>query len=602
VISEPLSRAAFAWIRRVNASDALDILLATCLKEKERALVHAACDFADSIGVSARRARAQLDALQPKVDPARVAFAHVQLADCWRTHRQDDYTMWHLRTALAMNPASKSAFARLFNLYAENHRLDEAEHAARAILKHLPTYYDALVLLAGAVSGQGRVPEALAILEHAIGLAPERVEARSRWLFESQHVPNLSDRSRLALANEYGACQRNMTLGAEALAAQIWSPNELPSKPKRIGFVSTDLHEHPVGYFLLDFMTAAANRGVRFHVYQLSGANDAMTAKLKAVAEKWVALPLATDREIASIIGQDRLHMLFDLTGHAPFNRLGVFRYRIAPIQLTWLGYFGTTGLAEMDYILVDPVSVPSSEFDSFSERSIYLPDTRLCFSTPERAPDVAPLPAARNGFITFGCFQTIGKMNAEVVELWARVLRAVSGSRLRIQCTAWRQPALKDAMLRNFDQHGIDRSRIDLASSTNREEYLKAYAEVDLILDTFPFQGGTTTCEALWMGVPTITLLGSTMASRQGASLLEAAGLAQWVAASKDGYVELATKTASNLEALSELRATLRQKVRSSSLFDSSRFADAWIAAVERAWTDYVGKATHRDGRTMGA
>lgn len=590
MIDQRLIAAVSEWAARHTEAGALEVLLARCVAAKERSIAHAAVEFADSLGLATRSVSAQLNAFVPKVDPQRVAFAHVVIADHWWVLEHHAHARWHLQRALMLNPRSKSAFSRLYNAYAYNDRLDEAESVARAAIAQMPDFYDAYVLLAGAQSGQGRALEALTTLERAIALAPDRAEARSRWIFESHHVDGLNDPARLTMAREYDQCLIASTPIAPLFELAATSANATPT---RIGFVSTDLHDHPVGHFLRPLVSAAAARGVRFHFFQLSSTNDAVTQSLKAHAASWVSLPGMSDTEAAQAIASHRMDVLVDLMGHTPSNRLGIFGNRLAPLQLTWLGYFGTTGLTHMDGILVDEVAVPSNCADGFSEALIRLPNTRLCYLVPSAPIEVNSLPAAHNGFVTFGSFQSRGKVSARVAQVWADVLREVPNSRLRYQCKAWHQAPLAEEFIRAFERMGIDRNRIELVNATNRIDYLAAHHHIDLILDSFPFNGGTTTCEALWMGVPTLTLLGDSMASRQGASLLTAAGLADWIAESPEHYVRLAIEKANAIDSLKSLRSSLRSRVLVSPLYDGPSFADTWLSAVNRAWRSRSRDAT---------
>jgi predicted O-linked N-acetylglucosamine transferase (SPINDLY family) len=285
--------------------------------------------------------------------------------------------------------------------------------------------------------------------------------------------------------------------------------------------------------------------------------------------------------------------VLIDLAGHTAHNRLPVFACRPAPVQVTWLGYFASTGLAEIDYLLADAVGVPPEHQGHFTETVWYLPVTRLCFSVPAGAPAVAPLPALRNGAVTFGSFQNLAKLNDDVLALWARVLHALPSSRLRVQHKRLLDHVVAETLLRRLQQIGIAADRISLQGPMPRHEYLAAHGEVDLILDTFPFPGGTTTCEALYMGVPTVTLAGDRMIGLQGASLLTAAGLGDWVAHDPQRFVELAVARATDLDALAQLRACLRDRVLASPLFDAPRFAGHFEAALWAMWQRSAAAAT---------
>ena len=244
-----------------------------------------------------------------------------------------------------------------------------------------------------------------------------------------------------------------------------------------------------------------------------------------------------------------------------------------------------------MDYLLADEVGVPEAQQEQFTESIWYLPDTRLCFTAPGIDLPVAPLPALSNDRITFGCFQNLSKLGDEVLEAWGEIFAALPSARLRVQCKQLREPAQAEQLAKRLQRYGIDPARVVTHGSAHREAYLAAHAEVDLILDTFPYPGGTTTCEALWMGVPTLTLAGDSLLARQGASLLTAAGLEEWVATSKEEYIAKAITLASDLPRLAALRAGLRRQVLASPLFDAPRFARNFEDALWGMWQRYQAK-----------
>jgi hypothetical protein len=288
------------------------------------------------------------------------------------------------------------------------------------------------------------------------------------------------------------------------------------------------------------------------------------------------------------MIHAEGLHVLVDLSGHTKNNRLPVFAWKPAPVQVSWLGYFATTGVAEMDYLLADETGVPESHREDFTETIWYMPDTRLCFTPPEYDLPISLLPALGNGYLTFGCFQNLAKLGDEVLSAWGEILTALPSARLRLQSKQLDNPTVQAALRLRLHQYGIDPSRVAMHGSTSRETYLSAHAEVDVILDTFPYTGGTTTSEALWMGVPTVTLAGDTLLSRQGASLLAAAGLEDWIATSEAGYVAKAIALAADLPRLARLRAGLRTQALASPLFDAPRFARNLEAALWGMWQNW--------------
>ena len=314
---------------------------------------------------------------------------------------------------------------------------------------------------------------------------------------------------------------------------------------------------------------------------------DDLTARIKPRFSAWKPLVGLNDEAAARMIHDDGIHVLIDLAGHTAHNRLPVFSWKPAPLQITWLGYFASTGVSEIDYLLADPISVPPSHQAHFTEQIWYLPDTRLCFTPPTETERLAivPPPVLRNGYITLGCFQNLTKLNDNVLAIWARILRGLPNARLRLQSKQLNSEAMRSSTLQRMASVGIPLSRVVLHGQTTREDYLAVHAEIDIILDTFPYPGGTTTCEALWMGVPTLTLAGDTLIERQGACMLTCAGLGNWVAGDMDDYVSLALRHAADVEGLTQLRLGLRQQVLASPLFDAPRFAMHLEEALYDMW-----------------
>jgi predicted O-linked N-acetylglucosamine transferase (SPINDLY family) len=322
--------------------------------------------------------------------------------------------------------------------------------------------------------------------------------------------------------------------------------------------------------------------------YKTSHLEDEVSARLRPYFAEWKSLVGKSDEVAAQLIHADGVQVLLDLSGHTAHSRVPVFAWKPAPVQASWLGYFATTGLAEMDYLLADAVGVPENQRDQFTETLWYLPDTRLCFTPPNVEIEVAALPALSNGAITFGCFQNLAKVNDEVLAAWGEIFAALPKATLRMQCKQLGERAQADQLLARLQRYGIAPERVNIHGAVTRDAYLAAHAEVDMILDTFPYPGGTTTCEALWMGVPTLTLAGDRLLSRQGASLLTAAGLPEWVADNKEHYISKAIKLAGDLPELAQLRTGLRQQVLASPVFDAERFARNLEQALWGMWGKY--------------
>ena len=361
----------------------------------------------------------------------------------------------------------------------------------------------------------------------------------------------------------------------------------------RVGLVSGDFRNHPGGYFLENLLKNIDTGQVELFAYPINLMEDDLTARIRPRFAAWKPLAGLNDETAARLIHADGMHLLLDLSGHTRSNRLPIFAWKPAPVQASWLGYFASTGMAEMDYLVADPVSVPESNQVHFTEEIWNLPETRFCFTPPavDMELGVSQLPALRNGCITFGCFQNLAKLNDDMLTLWGRIFQQLPKARLRLQNAHFNSPGMQEDLRCRLTAKGITPERITLEKGAPRAEYLAAHADIDIILDTFPFGGGTTTCEALWMGVPTVTLAGNTMVGRQGASMLSCAGLADWIADDAEDYVAKTVDHASDFEKLARLRAGLRKQVLASPLFDGPRFARNFAAALWGMWQRYQGK-----------
>ena len=282
---------------------------------------------------------------------------------------------------------------------------------------------------------------------------------------------------------------------------------------------------------------------------------------------------------------------MIDLSGHTANNRLPLFAWKPAPVQVTWLGYFATTGVSAIDYMIADPWTLLESQEVFFTEKIWRLPETRMCFTPPDVTLEVSPLPALSNGFVTFGCFNNLSKMNDEVVALWAKILREIPQSRLFLKAKQLNQPSVRLEVSERFAALGVDVSRLVLEGFETRSQYLTAYHQVDIGLDPFPFPGGATSAESLWMGVPVLTLMGASFISRQGIGLLMNAGLPEWIASDEDDYLARAVSHANNLQGLQTLRQALRQQVLASPIFDAPRFAHHFESALRGMWIKWCGQ-----------
>jgi len=500
-------------------------------------------------------------------------------------HRMERYQEAELAfdKAIALHPSEALLYSNLGLTLAALGQIKKAEASLKKAVEIFPEYVNAHINLCTNYIAQGRLEEAEYECFEALKFDPASNKARSNLLFAMNYSGHHSAEYRLQQALEFN----NVVTSKVVQAYTAWQshPN---SRRLRIGLMSGDLRQHPVAYFLENWV-----RNVDFSQFELTAyltdiREDAFTGRLKPNFAYWKSLVGLTDQAAAELIHDDGIDILLDLSGHTSGNRLQILAWKPAPIQVSWLGYFATTGMKCVDYFIADEVGVPAAHYAHFVEKIKYLPDTRLCFTAPHVAVDVSALPALTNGYITFASFQTLAKAGDDVLALWAEVMLALPDAKLRWQCKSFGDADVTADMIARFAKLGISADRLTLLCSVSREAYFVAHHEVDVILDTFPYPGGTTTCEALWMGVPTLTLAGDSLIARQGASMLSAAGLADWVAETKVDYLNAALALCSDLSQLANLRAKLRAQVLASPLFDAERFAKNMEIALWEMWHEH--------------
>jgi protein O-GlcNAc transferase len=483
-----------------------------------------------------------------------------------------DDAMANFRQAAELQPRNASALINMGVVQFQRRELFSAIQTYRGILEFAPENVQARANLGAALQQSGQLDAAIECYRKVLQSSPEYLYAHHGLLFALTYLPGFAPAEYLAQARRYGAA-----VSARAKPYSHWlCPQPAAARPLRVGFVSGDLRGHPVGLFLENILKKVDPAKLTLVAYTASTTEDALSERLKSVFSEWHSVAIMPDEELAKKIHADKIDVLVDLAGHTGLNRLPVFAWKPAPVQVSWLGYWASTGVSEIDYILVDPVSVPKADAQFFSEKLWHLPDTRMCMSPPitPRAVEVHHLPALSKGHVTFGSYQMLSKISDGTLAAWSRVLARVPSARLRLQSTPLAfEEAIAD-MQRRLSASGIDVARVDFHGGAPREEYLASYNEVDVVLDTFPFPGGTTTAEALWMGVPTITLTGNSLLARQGEAMMRCVGLDDWVAADEQEYVEVAVARVGDLQKLGELRTGLRSRTLASPLFDAAKFA----------------------------
>ena len=489
--------------------------------------------------------------------------------------------------ALSIEPDS---FIVLTN-YSVTLRMQGQLSQAKAVLEKSiainPSFVGTYINLSNIYLDLGDVATAITVVKRIFDFDPDNLTAIQNILFYDSYANHLSQAEYMHYARLFG--QQVSKLASPYRAWQVHAKDQR----LRVGLVSGDLRQHPVGFFLKNWLTHVDAGQIEVYAYSTDGREDPFTHTLKNLCVQWRSLAGHDDASAAKLIHDDGIHILLDLSGHTGGNRLPVFAWKPAPVQAAWLGYWGTTGVAEMDAVIADAVTLPAHAQQRFTEKTALLPHTRLCFAAPEAEIAVNRLPALTKGHLTLGCFQNFTKVSDAVLALWGRVMQALPEAKLRWQCKAFSDTQIQQLALDKLAQHGIKPARCQLFGKTTREAYLAAHHEIDFILDSFPFTGGTTTCEALWMGVPTLTLAGETMIACQGASLIHTAGLPDWVVNTQDDYVSKAIHLATHLDDLAELRQQLRQQVLASPLMQGAQFAQDFEKLLFSLWRTQLAQAS---------
>ena len=489
------------------------------------------------------------------------------------------------RKGIKVSPASPGMWNGLGLALVHANHIDEAIAALERARDLSPQDTTILTNLAWARSQGWRVDEALDAVRRVVEEHPGDVEARKLLVF----LLNYSDR-----ATPRAVFEAHVPFGAQfsARAAGIGLPplvdDGVPSldRPLRVGLLSPDLREHPVARFIEPLLAGHDRSRMQLHCYSIAAVEDATSQRLRRLADSWTLLTPMTDVDAALRLRADKLDVLVDLNGHTAGGRPGIFALRGARRQATYLGYPHTTGLATMDARIIDAITDPPGFEAQATETLVRLERSFLCFAPTAAAREVPPHPVSSAGDasrpVTFGSFNTLRKLTPRMLETWCEILKRVPNSRLLLKNSGVGSAGIGRLVLEAIVRHGVDASRVEMVGRMpGEQDHYRAYHRVDIALDSVPYNGTTTTCDALWMGVPVVTMLGDRHVSRVSASLLDAVGAPELVAKDVAGFVELAVVLAADGARRDRYHAALREKMQSGILCDGVRFADAFETAM---------------------
>ena len=506
-------------------------------------------------------------ALQTAADLERYGYstaAIVVLTQLRRESPNDNLVVARHQVELAYGKAA---------LLEQQNRTADALSASDDLLRHAPDHRGARMLRASILGERGEATAALADHRHILESTPDDAVAGSAMLIAMQHDPSIS-------ANEISDAHIAWAKRNAPSIATMQSTAVNPEKPLRVGWLSPRFFSGLLSNFFLEPLRQFDRADMTHILYDSGGIEDGTTAEFKSAADEWHRVDSLDDAELSDRIRADNIDILVELSGHSPGNRLRALARRAAPVQVSWLDYFHSTGVSAIDVLFSDAVSSPAASFKHYSERVLHLPSGRLSYTPP-----AAPAPRRRTeGPIRFGSFNRVSKINDEVLDAWSRIIAGVPDSRLRLKARVFDGADDRAYFLDRCARFRIPIEKIEVLGYSTHVETFAVYADVDIALDPFPFSGCATSFDALWMGIPVVTKIGETMVSRQTASLLSSLNLEQCITSDKDGYVRAAIELASNTEFLSELRNDLRDRMRAS-ICDPVSHASELRAALRESW-----------------
>jgi protein O-GlcNAc transferase len=495
-------------------------------------------------------------------------IAYFNLALALKEVKNFDEAIRYYKESILINPNKTETYLNLGLLLIEVGNLNEAAHCFKIALSLEPNNAKAYSHLGSVLKDIESLDEAITCFKKSISIDSHFIEAHNNLLFNFNYSDSFTIDESLEFAKNYGNVVSSMSK-PKFNSWNIKSNNKL-----RIGFVSGDFRNHPIGYFIEGLLKDIDKSLFEVVAFTTISKTDELTDRIRPFFNEWLSIYRLSDFDAAELIHNKSIDILVDLSGHTAYNRLIVFSYKPAPIQISWLGYFNTTGLPEIDYFIGDPYLSPKHENHHFTENIWNLSDTWLCLNPPKEIVTISKLPALNNGYITFGCFGNFTKINNDVIKVWAEILNRISNSKLYLKSKQFNDPFIINKIEKQFSFLGIKKERLILERPSSRDEYLGSYNKIDIILDTFPYPGGTTSFDAIWMGVPVLTLKGDRFLSHLGESIAYNSGQGNWIAKDQKDYINKAITFSSDLKYLSELRNTLRNSVIKTPLFDTKRFA----------------------------
>jgi predicted O-linked N-acetylglucosamine transferase (SPINDLY family) len=510
-------------------------------------------------------------------------------AVCRSLHRTEEAAEAY-RRSVEMSPNVAVVWNNLGNLQADTEQLDLALSSYRKALEIDPKHPNTRMNLAKTLAEAGRFSEAFAEYHLALAQQPSAKE-HSNLLLDLHYPdePSIEEifEEHLRFDRIYAKPLKPLTPGHHL--------DRSPDRPLRVGYISPDFRQHPVAHLLEPLLANHDRAEFRIHCYSDAPPHEVLH-RLRGYADRWTDTRLLSDEELSKALMQDQIDILVDLAGHTYGNRLLVFARRPAPVQITCIGYPDTTGLSEIDYRFTDAQRSPPENKDAFSSEKLYrLPRSAWCYRPFEISLPAGAAPALRNGYVTFGCLNTHRKITPNTLRIWGQILSRLPTARLILSVGSIDRSAKfgRKLLIAYFAAAGIDESRVQLIDRCSNDQYLSHLAQIDIALDTFPYQGGLTTLDTLWMGTPVVVLAGRSYVSRVGVNILSQVGLGDLIADTPQDYVRIALDLAENIPRLTKLHETLRNLLERSPLMDEKGYTHHVEAAMRQMWRNYCGKTS---------
>lgn len=490
----------------------------------------------------------------------------------------------HFRAAIALDPTHIESLDNLGNAMSALGEMSAAIAAYRNAIEIRPDYLNTHSNLAGVLREIGRIDESLASYEAARKIAPQNAAIHSNLIYTLNFLPEVTPQRILEEHHRFDAEH----IGPLAKNIRPHENNRDPDRPLRIGYVSPDFRGHIAGWMLSPILEHHDRASFQIICYSNSLQTDAITQRIKSLADDWRSIFGIGDEAAENLIRQDKIDILVDLSMHSADNRLPLFGRKPAPVQISYLGYCGASGISTIDYRLSDPHLDCAETESDYAEKTLFLPQTYWCYQPGEQIVNPSDSPLKTAGYVTFGCLNNFAKISLPVQKLWAEILRQVPESRLLIHC---QNGDHRDEFKSRFADWGVNSDRLEFASRQPWEKYMRQYDQIDIALDPFPFAGGITTCDALWMGAPVVTLAGNLSIGRSGKSILTNLGLPELIARDSEQYISIAVALANDADRLQNLRAGMRQRMSESPLMNAPQFARELQECYRTAWREWCGR-----------